>query len=303
MSALLSLSAPPSEPSSPPSSFSLHACSTLQAAELLPPAAFQPPSLDALPPAPAPASGQLYSFERRFVSCNAFFFIFCRLGQGSPFAAAARRNLLALSLFQIQIQLRPKQFFTACDPLSVKSGLALLRQLVGSDHMPPPPSSAPPSSSPSSSPGHASVELSSEDAVIVSRACIRGLQVYLSRSARAQMRVRSTNNVTARRLGVCSRPTMYVSKFSIPASFCFVIFLQSYFLFAILGSISPTFLMTYFLFRHLAATRTRSRVKWPRRCRRSLDLLRCVSCSTQRTRCNASFVCMLIRGLIMPSVW
>jgi hypothetical protein len=44
------------------------------------------------------------------------------------------------------------------------------------------------------------------------------------------MRVRSTKNVTAHRLGVCTRPTMYVSKFSFPASFGSLIFLQSFFL-------------------------------------------------------------------------
>lgn len=113
ISALLSLS----QPSSPPSSFSLHASSTLQAAELLPAAAFQPLSLDALPPAPVPASGQLYSFENdSFLAL-----LFC-----SSFADLDREALLQrlqdvissrFLCFKFQIQLHPQPVFHRLRPI------------------------------------------------------------------------------------------------------------------------------------------------------------------------------------------
>jgi hypothetical protein len=67
VSALLSLSLFPSEPSSPPTSFCLHASSTLHSADLLPLGAFQPPSFDALPSASAPSGQHSIFYSQRLV--------------------------------------------------------------------------------------------------------------------------------------------------------------------------------------------------------------------------------------------
>ena len=165
---LIAALAPSSSSSSSSSSFCAHASSALAAAGLFASSSSFPPSFDSSPSIASPSAGQLTSML--FVPVA---HAFTRLRPRNPLAPRAGGECTCIFCEPI-FSLTRTQLLTVCDPLSAKTGFQLLRCIVnGANTLASGPSTIPLPGAPVSQGGS---EISSEDVVIIIRACLKGLQ-------------------------------------------------------------------------------------------------------------------------------